>query len=738
MRYALLILFLLPNLSCEAQTSKKFNFDFEQFQTGTHMADGWFRWSDYESTTVTESHSGKYAGKITSDEMGIEGRIAYVIPANYEGDTIQLEGYMKIKNVEGYAGLLIRIESTVEGYPGFVKGFGTMERQNVNGTKDWQKYSISLPLPKNSDYIFIGGILSGKGEAWFDDFIVTIDGQNIETLPQNDRIIFNANLDKEFDMGSTIDFTELDAEAINNLELLGKIWGFLKYHHPEVGKGNYNWDYELFRVLPEYLKVSTKKQRDEVLIKWITSYGKLEKCTTCKVTSSEAFLKPDRSWIENGAISEELKVLLNGIYLNRHQGEHFYVKMTENVKNPQFLNENQYALMAYPDKGFRLLTLYKYWNIIQYFFPYKHLTDKNWNLVLKEYVQKFLNAQDELEYELAALQLIGEVNDTHANLWGGANRVNEKKGKYYPPFRTRFVEGKLVVTDYFNPEIKYLFELSIGDIITHINGKEVDSIVDTIKRYYPASNDAARMRDIASDLLRSKEEEINIDYISGSKRKEKKVKLYEKHNLNYEEFYRNDGRKSFRLVDENIGYITLQSLKREEIDTVMNRFKNTKGIIVDIRNYPNTFVPFTLGPYFVSSTTPFVKFTKGNTDNPGEFTFTEVLKIPESSDTYDGKLIILVNELSQSQSEYTTMAFRAGDNTTVIGSTTAGADGNISSIYLPGGLSTSISGIGVYYPNGTETQRVGIVPDIEIKPTIEGIKNGKDELLLKAIEIIND
>ena len=82
------------------------------------------------------------------------------------------------------------------------------------------------------------------------------------------------------------------------------------------------------------------------------------------------------------------------------------------------------------------------------------------------------------------------------------------------------------------------------------------------------------------------------------------------------------------------------------------------------------------------------------------------------------------------------MAFRAGDNTTIIGSTTAGADGNVSTIMLPGGLRTMISGIGVNYPNGVETQRVGIVPDIEVKPTIVGIRQGKDELLEKAIEII--
>ena len=111
---------------------------------------------------------------------------------------------------------------------------------------------------------------------------------------------------------------------------------------------------------------------------------------------------------------------------------------------------------------------------------------------------------------------------------------------------------------------------------------------------------------------------------------------------------------------------------------------------------------------------------------------------PFSNEYYTGKLVVLVNEMSQSAAEYHAMAFRAGDNTTVIGSTTAGTDGNVSWIALPGGLKTPISGIGIYYPDGGETQRIGIVPDIEIRPTIKGIREGRDELLEKAIEVIED
>ena len=83
------------------------------------------------------------------------------------------------------------------------------------------------------------------------------------------------------------------------------------------------------------------------------------------------------------------------------------------------------------------------------------------------------------------------------------------------------------------------------------------------------------------------------------------------------------------------------------------------------------------------------------------------------------------------------MALRVAPGAIVLGSTTSGADGNVSQITLPGGIYTLISGIGVYYPNGKETQRVGIIPDIEIKTTIKGIKENRDELIDTAIKIIN-
>jgi len=437
-------------------------------------------------------------------------------------------------------------------------------------------------------------------------------------------------------------------------------------------------------------------------------------------------------------ICDDLKNKIQEIYSNRHQGEHYYIRMAPGVGNPDFSNENPYNSMTYPDAGFRLLSLYRYWNMIQYFYPCKYQTDKNWDDVLKEYIPIFISATDRLEYEWVALRVIGEINDTHANLWGGGDKIRDFRGANFASFRVQFVEQKLVVTDYYKPELKEASGLEIGDIVTHINGKTVEFIVDSVKRYYPASNETARLRDISADLLRSNSNTLNIRYTSSGQTKQKELPLYERNSLNMYVRYRvNQNEKCYKLLDGNIGYVTLANIKNEDIPIIKETFKETRGIIIDIRNYPSAFTPFTLAPYFVSKPSPFVKFTQGNVNNPGEFTFRAGQNIPKDNETYKGKLVVIVNENTQSSAEYQSMAFRAGNNTTIIGSTTAGADGNVSTIILPGGLRTMISGIGVYYPDGTQTQRIGIVADVKIAPTITGIKRGKDEVLEKAIEIIN-
>lgn len=101
-------------------------------------------------------------------------------------------------------------------------------------------------------------------------------------------------------------------------------------------------------------------------------------------------------------------------------------------------------------------------------------------------------------------------------------------------------------------------------------------------------------------------------------------------------------------------------------------------------------------------------------------------------------MVLLVGEISQSRTEFTAMCLQAGDNVTTIGSQTSGADGTVSRFEMVGNYKTMITGVGIFYPDKTETQRKGVKIDIVCKLTIDGITSKKNEVLERALDYINN
>jgi C-terminal processing protease CtpA/Prc len=99
---------------------------------------------------------------------------------------------------------------------------------------------------------------------------------------------------------------------------------------------------------------------------------------------------------------------------------------------------------------------------------------------------------------------------------------------------------------------------------------------------------------------------------------------------------------------------------------------------------------------------------------------------------YRGKTVMLIDERAISQSEHTGLFFEAANNTTFVGSPTMGANGDITTLTLPGDIVVSFSGHDVRHADGRQLQRVGLVPHIEARPTIKGIRDGRDEVLERA------
>jgi hypothetical protein len=726
-----------------AQTENKsieFNFGFEKVSANEKLPDTWFQFGSGYILKIdnTEKKSGNNSILIeppAEKPQNSFGSVAFTIPANYQGKEIELRGFLKLKNVsDGFAGLWLRID----GESGVLQ-FDNMQSRQIQGTSDWTQYSVKLPLPEEGNKITVGALLTGKGQLWVDDLQILIDGKDITEAKTRPPVVYKASKDKEFDNGSKTEVIKLTGSKTNDLAVLGKVWGFLKYYHPAIATGDYNWDYELFRILPKILESKNKTDRNNILSAWVESLGTFETANAETAAAEKVKLSPDLSWINNQTLGEKLTGQLNRVKNAKRQNKHYYIGLFPGVGNPQFKNEEAYKSMSYPDAGFRLLSLFRYWNIIQYYFPNKHLIEENWNDILPEFIPKFAGAANELEYKKAALALIGRIHDTHANIWGKDETLEKYRGLNSPAVGITFVEDKAVVTKYWDQALAEKSGLKIGDVIESINNRKVSDIVKERLELTPASNYPTKLRDIARYLLQTNENFLTVKHKRGNEIKETQLETYSKDKLkaNFNELF-NKTVPPFKLITSDIAYLYPGSLKRGEIAEIIPEIAKTKGLIIDLRSYPSDFIVFSLGEYLMPKPANFVKFSTGSVTTPGLFTFREELKVgKENSDFYKGKVVILINEITQSQAEYTTMAFRTAPRATVIGSTTAGADGNVSQFFLPGGISTMVSGIGVYYPDGKETQRIGIVPDVIVKPTIKGVTEGRDELLEKAIEIIN-
>lgn len=726
MKKYFIIPFLLWGMTSFAQ-QKVENLDFE---TSENNSPALWKLMGNNSAKVFSDFNEKQQGKASAviESEGTEGfrAIMYTLPNNYAGRKITLSGYLKTENVtDGFAGLWMRIDPEV--------AFNNMQNVGLKGTNDWKKYEVTLNMsPENTQQIVIGALLSGKGKIWVDDLKVSIDGKDIDNAKIFEKKLTKVELDKEFDKGSKISNISLDQNNIENLKKLGLIWGYLKYYHPGVAEGNYNWDYELFRIYPK-IENASPEQRDQILTDWIKGLGKFQ--TAKNSEPKNVKIKPDLDWITNSGFSKELTELLLQLKDAKRPRVNYYVDFFPNVDNPDFRHENPYREMKYPDEGFRLLSLYRYWNMIQYYFPYKNLIEEDWKGVLKEFIPKFINAKDETEYNLASLELIGRIHDTHANIWGNSKSLEKYFGERYSPVKLTFAENKPVVEGFYDKNLGTQTGLKKGDVITEINGENMDNIIKNKLKYLPASNYPTQLRDISRKLLRSNAETINLTILRDGKTEEKTIKTYAYSDIKIKK----EPKEFFKMLDGNIAYVYMGSVNADLLPEVFEKIKNTKGLVIDFRSYPSDFVVFKMGKLLKPESSDFVKFTNTSNSQPGLFTFTPSLKTQGTGKkSYAGKIAILINETTQSSAEYHTMAFRTAPNAKVFGSTTAGADGNVSDIKLPGNISTMISGIGIYYPDGRETQRIGIVPDVEVKPTIDGIKNNKDEVLEKATKWINN
>ena len=535
--------------------------------------------------------------------------------------------------------------------------------------------------------------------------------------------------DHEYDTDSKIHLDALTPAQIDNLATLARVWGFLKYHHPAVVSGTRQWDYDLFRILPTVLAAQNAAAANDALLQWIDSLGPLPECRSGRpMLSGDLDLKPDIAWIHDQSrlgpgVVNRLESLYSGCPRPKTQ---FYVSLMPVAGNARFDHELSYPGIKFPDSGFQLLDLFRWWNIIQYWYPYRLVSQQDWGAVLTEFIPKVALAKDKNAFSLTMIELIAKANDTHANLWNELN-VRPPTGPCRISVMVRFIEDEPTVVTLLLGA-KQPVPLQIGDVIEALDNVPVSRLIADWTPFFADSTSAARQRDMGNSFTHGACGPTKVQVRRDGKSLTLSATREEPAPGQKVNGFHDRPGDTFQFLSPDIAYLKLSSIKATDVIGYLEKAKNTKGLIVDIRNYPSAFMPFTLGPALVTAPTQFAAFTRPELENPGAFRFAPGDPITPGPFHYKGKVVILVDEVSQSQSEYTAMALRVAPGAVVVGGTTAGADGNVSSIPLPAASRPPSAASASFTPIAVPPSASGLCPMWQRNRPCAGLTAGRDEV----------
>ena len=405
---------------------------------------------------------------------------------------------------------------------------------------------------------------------------------------------------------------------------------------------------------------------------------------------------------------------------------------------PNFSGQNLHVDMDFSDPGYRLLGLFRLWNAMKYYFPHLDVLDVVWNDLLHDFIPKMLGGTDRLSYELTIAAMAHHLHDAHVG-FSGTMFFADIFGRYAAPVQLIAVEGRLVVyetSDFGNPLVR-------GDVIVGVNGRDIDEITAEMRQFLSYPNDEKALAFLAHrwwggifpampHALRSHTRGMEIDILRG----DVSMTLNVNGIADWVRFSPS-ATQSHVLLDNNIGLINSSIFG--DVRSMMEDFATTYGIIIDLRQRPSGSWYLEMRQYLMEEPLPFAYLSFPSQTQLGARQDIPVNQyLPQSPYVFvfDRPVVLLMDEQTFSHPEWVIMSFRAAPNVTVMGSFSMGSNGDVASLPLPGGITMRFTSLGVYTPEGGQTHRIGLVPDIRVDRTIQGITEGRDELIEAAIRYI--
>jgi C-terminal processing protease CtpA/Prc len=390
---------------------------------------------------------------------------------------------------------------------------------------------------------------------------------------------------------------------------------------------------------------------------------------------------------------------------------------------------------TFANQNMRLGNVINAWNVFQHFYPYFDVVQVDWNKVLTETLLDVFNNKTEDDFYITLKKMVAKLEDGHGVVyykpqlpWGNI------------PIRIEYIEDNLVVTASEDSLFKK------GDIIKSINGVDGKTALTKKEKIVSGSEQLRRYRAlnilldgkvdsiITIELLREGKE-FNIK----QKRSEPKTSLFFNRVTEFDYPH-------IKKMKDNIYYINLSSAEDKEFFDSLNVLSNANGIILDWRvsNFnmsKNKRLDYiTMISFFIDSAVVSAKWNIPSVIYPdrNKITFNQTSwSLPPKKPQFKGKVVYITDPSAVSSAETALGIVENYKLAEIVGTTTAGANGNANYIVLPGGIRIMFTGMKVLKHDGSQHHLTGIKPTYPVTKTIKAVKEGRDEYLDKAIEVLN-
>lgn len=400
------------------------------------------------------------------------------------------------------------------------------------------------------------------------------------------------------------------------------------------------------------------------------------------------------------------------------------------VANKEKINSLNSELNSWQSKIHKDLgSLVVVWNVIQHFFPYFDEVDVDWEMEFKRALNEYYEVED---FEKVLLKFTAKLKDGHVNVIDPT-----KKNLHRLPIKWEWIDENLVITNVYDKNSG----LVPGTIVKKIANKKAKKYFAELEAYIPAPTIGFLKKASENLSLRGTPgDSVRLNVIKPDGTKDNVCLRYSLHP--FEHYNKSLNKTRYQILKNNIYFLNLDQISMTEIDSLMPDLVKCKGIICDLRGYPNNNHEFWSHLMTQQDTAGhwlgIPQFIFPNQNRAGYYYPNIGTGMAPQVPHIDVPVVLITDAMAISYAESVALIVKNYNLATIIGQPTAGTNGSYNSLVLPNNTRFIYTGSKVVSFDNSKHYGVGVLPDVYVEKTISGVIEGSDEYLEKALEIIGE